>query len=480
MKFEIFRPYDIRGHWLLDFDEQDVVAICMGFLAYFKSLDRTSRKIVVGRDARPSSKVIYDICVNIAVQQGFEVLGLGLCTTPMVNIAYHFDESCKFRVMITASHNPWTHNGFKLFYKETAVWRNALLEVASFVEKVALDGESVCVSRGGGLIDATYLLEAYQLTLEQAFRALPGQSMSFLVDCMHGAAGFMFRKVIEKVAGLKASFFRDTPYCDLLSSETSALLGPDPSNEANLTATVLELRKQKLSFAMLFDGDADRFVVVLANGKILSGDEILALFAEKFLPEGESFAANVASSVLLELVAARNGQFVQRVPVGVAVLKETMRVDGIALGGEPSAHFLFLKEHFCVDDALFAAYKFLCVCAFPTFMLEVWCQNLPVVYSTPIQKYFFASREKVLDTQAFLAQKFNGMGYRISKIDGIRIFFADHAWILMRASNTENCLSLRIEADTLEMFKEVKKFFMRELVSILSPEPACLEKESLS
>jgi phosphomannomutase len=137
------------------------------------------------------------------------------------------------------------------------------------------------------------------------------------------------------------------------------------------------------------------------------------------------------------------------------------------LGGEPSAHFLFLKEHFCVDDALFAAYKFLRLLGTLSGSLDEWLQDLPTVYSTPIQKIFFSSREKVLDTGVLLAQKFSNMGYPVSKTDGIRVLFSDFSWILIRASNTENCLSLRIEADTVEGFAEIKKFFAREIGSML-------------
>ena len=462
MKSEIFRPYDIRGQWQIDFDANDVIAITSSFLTYFSQLEPSKAIVVIGHDARPSSKEIYDICVDTALAQGFLVVGLGLCTTPMVNIAYHCNPLYACRVMITASHNPWSHNGFKLFYRAGAVWREELAKIAALATGMVNHSDGC----PGALLDATPIISFYTVILGNALQTLPWAG-PILVDCMHGAAGPILKKILAEYPKCQVRLFRETPYCDLPDKNSCALAGPDPSNITNLQPTIKELRNNGLPLAMLFDGDVDRFMVVTAEGRLLSGDELLVLFAEHFLPKQASFAANVAGSVLLELVASRNNQKVCRVPVGVSALKEKMLADELALGGEPSAHFLFLKEHYLVDDALFMFCKFMQIITKPSFLLSSWIVQLPTVYSMPIQKIFFASRAGTLHAQTLLLEHLKNMEYPASFTDGIRLFFSDFAWMLIRPSNTENCLSWRIEADTEQSFCKLKDFFATKILPVI-------------
>ena len=118
--------------------------------------------------------------------------------------------------------------------------------------------------------------------------------------------------------------FRETPYYSL-EEKTVGLTAPDPSNSKLLVDTINELKRTGLKLALVFDGDADRFVVVLDSGQVLSGEILLSYFAINVLKKGETFLTNVSSSLLPELIADREGLIVKRAAVGVEALRSEMK-----------------------------------------------------------------------------------------------------------------------------------------------------------
>lgn len=440
MNLDVFKKYDIRGIWNKDFNEEDADIIFKTILAYLYSSDFLTNSdlskliIAIGHDARPSSERIYKNCLNIALRHGFVVLAQGLCTTPEINRLYSLEYGCFGRVMITASHNPWEFNGFKIFAGPVSVSGENILRQMIFLRKERLSLEDLIPFKNGS-IDITRsknIKNKYVESFNREFSILLSNS-KVLIDCMNGSAGEIIHSFLPKEHN--NILFRETPYYKLEERPTG-FIAPDPSNTKMLEATINELKRTGLKLALVFDGDVDRFVVVLDSGQVLSGEILLSYFAAHTLNKGDTFLTNVSSSLLPELVADREGLIVKRAAVGVEALRSEMKKNQYMVGGESSSHFVFLGEHGNVDDGLFAANKFLRIYNMSIEveceeyeLLNTWLEKLPSFYSTDIEKIFFNSRSEIFSELEKIKNYFVSKNYELIETDGIMVMFEkDHGF----------------------------------------------------
>lgn len=462
MNLDIFKKYDIRGIWEKDFNEEDVESIFQVILIYLFSNEPSSFKkpaIAIGHDARPSSERIYKICLDIAKKHGFIVLAQGLCSTPQINRLYSLKYGCFGRVMITASHNSWDFNGFKIFAGQVAVSGEEILQKMKFLREGGLKLEDFATIKKGfvDISRSKKITKEYVGSFHKKFECLLSSS-AVLIDCMNGSAGEIIKCFLPKEH--QNILFREIPYSSL-EEKPLGLTAPDPSNSKLLLDTINELKRTGLKLALVFDGDADRFVVALDSGQVLSGEILLSYFAINTLEKGETFLTNVSSSLLPELIADREGLTVKRSAVGVEALRNEMIGNKYMIGGEASSHFVFLGEHGNVDDGIFTASKFLEIYHKHGShdLLTKWLEGLPSFYSTEIEKIFFKSRAEILIELEKIKKYFKTKNYELIETDGVMVMFGKNSWILIRASNTESCLSLRIQSETKSAFSFISDTF---------------------
>ena len=309
------------------------------------------RRVVIGQDTRESSLSIADSVSAGLAAEGVDVVSAGVITTPGIA---HLARCRKFDagVVISASHNPWTDNGIKVFgsdgYKlpdqiELEVEREifAGLEQASG-EPPAQAGVSTLPGNSGLQLD---YVEHLIVGVAPVHRRL-----KLVVDCAHGAASAVAPDVFARWSKeLSVEFIHRDPNGRNINDHCGALY-PETVGRA-----VVE---HKTDLGITFDGDADRALFADATGKVVNGDAVLLLAARDMKAAGrlrnDRVVATTMSNMGLEAALKRSGIRMLRAPVGDKYVLEEMHKHGASLGGEQSGHIIFLDDATTGDGLLTA------------------------------------------------------------------------------------------------------------------------------
>jgi phosphoglucosamine mutase len=302
-------------------------------------------RVVIGQDTRLSSRWIADRFLQGLAAAGVETRSAGVITTPGVAFlarSQGFDAG----VVISASHNPWTDNGIKIFSGDGYKLPDAR-ELAIEKEIFALlDSDAVPAPDSAPEVSS---LPGEQ-SLRQAYvRWLAGSVSTDLsrlrvaVDCANGAAA---AEAPELFGALKigATLLHSTPDGQNINENCGAL---HPETVARFVAESLGAEKQRrFDVGATFDGDADRALFCDAHGRVVNGDAVLLLAARDMQSRGALANATVVATTMsnmgLELALKRSGIRMLRANVGDKYVLEEMQRAGATLGGEQSGHILFL------------------------------------------------------------------------------------------------------------------------------------------
>ena len=338
----IFRQYDIRGVAWENLDSQ----VCTVLGAAFGSMvqQEGNRRIVVGRDARLSSKELSQAFTAGLIGTGCEVIDVGLVTTPIVYFAVKQSQAVG-GVVVTASHNPAQYNGLKLrkgplpFSGEDIQALRRLAETGPFLEGT------------GRLAQDSGILQAYLSAVKQ--RVKVKRSFKVVIDAGNGTAGLvapeLFRQLGCEVREL---------YCDTNGRFPHHL--PDPSKEENMQDLAAAVKEHQADVGFAYDGDGDRLGLVSDTGEILFGDLIVALIAGEVLKhETGTVVLDLLSSRALLDVIERGGGLPRMAPTGYTRVMEEVKRSRALLGGEASGHIFFQDDFFDFDDGIFASAKVL-------------------------------------------------------------------------------------------------------------------------
>jgi len=316
-------------------------------------------RVVLGQDTRESSGWIADALTAALGSAGVEAKSAGVITTP--GVAYLArTRGFAAGVVISASHNPWTDNGIKVFgadgYKladatELEIEREIFSELAAG----AKDGESGSPATPS-LPGDDGLRDAYIEWLDSAVAGTDFSGLHVVADCANGAASPVAGDVLRR-AGVKANLSHNHPSGKNINEKCGAL---HPEIVAK------EVLQRKASLGICFDGDADRCLLADANGKVVNGDAILLLAARDMKRRGtlknSTVVATTMSNMGLEVALQREGIRMLRAPVGDKYVLEEMQKAGANLGGEQSGHILFLDQA-TTGDGLLTALNVLAVVA---------------------------------------------------------------------------------------------------------------------
>jgi phosphoglucosamine mutase len=319
-------------------------------------------RVVIGQDTRVSSQWIADRFLQGLQSVGIETRSAGVITTPGVAFlarSQGFDAG----VVISASHNPWTDNGIKIFSGDGYKLPDAR-ELAIEKEIFALlDSDAVSaphpapeVSSVPGEAD---LRRAYVHWLSDSVSADLSR-LRVAVDCANGAATaeapelFHARKV-------KTTFLNSTPDGQNINENCGAL---HPETVAHFVAEQSHKREpEHFDLGITFDGDADRALFCDAGGRVVNGDAVLLLAARDMQSRGTLSKATVVATTMsnmgLELALKRSGIQMLRANVGDKYVLEEMQRVGATLGGEQSGHILFRDGEATTGDGLLTALRVL-------------------------------------------------------------------------------------------------------------------------
>lgn len=436
----ILRTYDVRGTVGRTLDGADARAIGRGFGTVVRRADGRPgpRRVVVGRDGRTSSPMLEAALVEGLTGAGVDVVRIGLGPTPMLYFAEATLEvggqKMDGGVQVTGSHNPRDDNGFKMTLHHAAFHGDDIQDLA----RLAAAGDW---EQGTGDVTETDMVGTYVDRLVEGLgdaAAAPGFRIGW--DCGNGAAGPIVEQLVQRLPGEHHVLFADVDG-DFPNHH------PDPTIEANLADLKALVAAKRLDFGLAFDGDGDRIGAVDADGRVVWGDQLIALLATPLLAEqpGAAVVADVkASKYLFDHIAARGGRPVMA-PSGHSRIKSRMKAEGAPLAGEMSGHIFFGGDYYGFDDALYAAVRLIRAIHLAGRSLTELCDAMPRLVATPELRFAVdpVRKRRIVDD---VAGRLRDAGAEIVAIDGVRVT-TDDGWWLLRASGTEDMLTARAEAN---------------------------------
>lgn len=398
--------------------------------------------VVIGQDTRESSGWIADRVMLGLSSCGCEVHSAGVITTP--GVAY-LARSRKYAagVVISASHNPWTDNGIKVFsgdgYKLPDAHELAIeKEIFSLLENPEAR-QSAITRSGSSLPGEANLRRAYIEWLAKSVHSDLGR-LRVLVDCANGAATAEAPELFAE-CGIQAKFLNDSPDGRNINENSGAL---HPQVVAKVMAN-----SGQFDIGITFDGDADRALFSDATGRVVNGDAVLLLTAWDFqargLLAGSTVVATTMSNMGLETALRKSGIRMIRANVGDKYVLEEMLKTGAILGGEQSGHIIFRDGEATTGDGLLTALRVMEIMARSGKSLAELVGDLKVFPQT-IQNV--RVREKTPFAQVPEIQRAIAAAER--ELDG-------NGRVVVRYSGTEALARVMVEAESEEKMKTLTK-----------------------
>jgi phosphomannomutase len=428
----IIREYDIRGVVGKSLHVADALALGKAFGTMVARAG--GKKIMVGYDGRTHSPDFEAALLEGLLSTGADVQRIGLGPTPMLYFStYHLKADAG--IMVTGSHNPPDQNGFKMLMDKRLKGGGPIYGAAiKALAELAAKGDFVT---GQGSASQTDVRDAYVARLLQDY-ASP-KPLTVVWDCGNGAGGEIAQRLTSKLPGKHILLFEkiDGHFPNH---------HPDPTEAKNLVDLQKAVAAHKADLGIAFDGDADRIGAVDQQGRIVAGDQLLAIYASEVLKNqpGASIIADVkASQVLFDEVVRMGG-----VPVmwktGHSLIKSKMAETRAPLAGEMSGHVFFADTYYGFDDAIYAAVRLMSVVGASGKSLAAWRDGLPVTVATPELRFPVdeARKFKVVDE---IKARLKAANAKVNDIDGVRVLTQD-GWWLLRASNTQAVLVARAES----------------------------------
>lgn len=434
----IFRQYDIRGIYNEDLTPRDGELMGRAFGTYIKRRGETTA--IVGRDNRKSSPELFHSVVQGLLDTGIDVKDIGVVVSPIFYYATH-RYGIPSGIMITASHNPASYNGFKVQFGGRTLYGEELQELKGMIQRD--DFES-----GQGKLAVQSPVADYIGMIKEKIK-LKGRPLKVVVDCGNGTAS-LFAPDLLRELGCEVIPL----YCD--SDPDFPNHFPDPVKPENLKELIAEVKVHGADLGVGFDGDGDRLGVVDDQGKIIWGDMLMILFWREILPKYPGTPAIVevkCSETLVEEIKALGGEPIFY-KTGHSLIKAKMKELNAVFTGEMSGHMFFADEYYGFDDALYACGRLLRILSNSGKPLSQLLADVPKTFSTP--EIRVACPE---DKKAHYVEKaksyFKALKKSMIEIDGVRVQLED-GWGLVRASNTGPELIVRCESKTAQGLEEIK------------------------
>jgi phosphomannomutase len=435
-----------------DLTKKDIILYTMSFGLWLKSENRVkSNKIVVGRDARVSGLMVQGLVLDTLTKMGFDVVCLGLSTTPTVEIAVPI-EKADAGIIITASHNPREWNALKLLNNKgefiNAEDGKNLMSIAdsnpSFDENINL---------GSVTLKDSYIDTHIDLILKLPFidsESIKRRKFKVVVDAVNSTGGIAIPKLLERL-GVETIKL----YCDPT--------GEFPHNPEPLKENLSDLSKlvvsQAADLGIVVDPDVDRLAFVSEDGEVFGEEYTLVACADYYLKHNPgNTVSNLSSSRALKDVSDLNGCNHFFSAVGEVNVVELMKKKNAVIGGEGNGGIILPDLHYG-RDALVGIALFLS-----------HLSNLNISSSQLRSKYpsYFMSKDKImLDKTVNVDKIINEISKKysdqeINNEDGLKIDF-ENSWVQLRKSNTEPIIRVYSEAKSQEEANMLSSKFIDEI-----------------
>jgi phosphomannomutase len=420
------REYDIRGIYGETLADGDGYGVGRTFGTLVRRAGGS--KVAVGRDGRTSSPALLDELLRGLTESGVDVVRIGIGPTPMLYWA-EAELGVDGGIMITGSHNPGNYNGFKMVLRHAAFFGSQIQELGRMAE--AADWEE-----GSGSVSDEEVIDRYVDRLVQDF---DGDAYRIGWDAGNGSGGEVVEKLIRKLPGEHFTLYTEI-------DGRFPNHHPDPTVEANLEDLKRLVAEKELDFGVAFDGDADRIGAVDGQGRVIWGDQLLAILAEPVLQDvpGATIIGDVkASQALYDRIAELGGTPLMW-KTGHSLIKSKMKETGAPLAGEMSGHIFFGHQYYGFDDGIYSAVRLIRAVTRLGGSLTALRDAMPQMVNTPELRFQVDESRKFAVIDEILA-RLETSGANVNRTDGARVNTED-GWWLLRASNTQDVLVARAEA----------------------------------
>lgn len=453
----LFKAHDIRGASTL-FDDFLMARLAQVFARQYT--DKGASKVALGFDVRPKSEQLAQYFYHAFITHGIEVIWLGLVSTPMLAYFAHHEADGN-GVMMTASHSPKGTAGIKWLMNGNSSHQ---AEILAIFEQLHTATPLTCPAFATP--PCQIQTTAYGDTLVQTIRALTEQPMPFLgktgvIDCLNGATSQVAKQIFVSLGGTWIML-------NNLPDGNFPKGNPDPTEPNRLAELQTAVLQHKANLGLAFDGDGDRLAVIDDKGRLVAFDWLIWLLAQASKTQHKPhilFDVKCTHRLTHLLMADEFSPIM--VPTGSSHLRRLLQHDHptASFAGELSGHFIFNDGKFiCHDDGIYAGLRLLAYLG--NKKLSSILDNLPPIFATP-DLYLDAPNDnpKTFIQNLTTLIQHSSLKNHLIDIDGVRLEF-DTGFILMRASNTANQLTLRATFDSRHDFQRISQNFCELLKTL--------------
>ena len=434
----------------------DIVRFTASYAAFIRKQGNSSNTIIIGRDARISGEMVSNIVSGTLMGCGFDVLDVGLSTTPTIEVAVQLEQSAG-GIIITASHNPKEWNALKLLNAKGEFLSqkdgDEILLLAEnddfiFTEVTDLGKYSYDDSFNNKHIDAVLKLDLVNVNLVKT------SGFKVVVDAVNSTGGFMIPRLLERMGVACIKLF-----CEPNGNFPH---NPEPLPE-NLSEIVKLVVHEKADFGIVVDPDVDRLALICEDGSIFGEEYTLVAVADYVLSKTPgNTVSNLSSTRALRDVTIKHKGNYQASSVGEVNVVEKMKATNAIIGGEGNGGIIYPELHYG-RDALVGVALFLTQLA----ESKISAKKLRDSYPN-----YFISKNKIeltteIDVDAILTtleQRYKNE--QITTIDGLKIDFED-GWVHLRKSNTEPIIRIYAESEGEEKANVLANKMISEIKALV-------------
>jgi len=434
----------------------DIVRFTAAYATFIRKQSTSSNIIIIGRDARISGEMVSNIVSGTLIGCGFDVLDVGLSTTPTIEVAVQIEQAAG-GIILTASHNPKQWNALKL-----------LNDKGEFLS--AKDGEEILALAENDSFTFSEIDDLGKYTFDDTFNdkhiekvlnlnlvdvdLVQSAGFKVVVDAVNSTGGFMIPRLLEKM-GVD---------CVKLYCEPNGKFphNPEPLPE-NLTEISKIVVEEKADFGIVVDPDVDRLAIVCEDGSMFGEEYTLVAVADYVLSKtpGNTVSNLSSTRALREVTNNHNGSY-EASAVGEVNVVDKMKATTAIIGGEGNGGIIYPEMHYG-RDALIGVALFLTQLAKRKISTKTLRDSYP---------NYFISKNKIqltpeIDVDVILAtleDKYKNE--KITTIDGLKIDFQE-GWVHLRKSNTEPIIRIYAESEGEEKANKFANDMINEIKELI-------------
>jgi phosphomannomutase len=434
----------------------DIVRFTSSYARFISNQKNSSKVIVIGRDARISGEMLTNIVSGTLIGCGFNVLDIGLSTTPTVEVTVQ-NELAAGGIILTASHNPKQWNALKLLNHRGEFISSAdgelILKYASSDDFIFSNINQIGSYKFNDSFNDKHIEDVLALDLVDV-DLVKSKNFKVVLDAVNSSGGIIIPKLLKRLGVECIELFCDPNGHFPHNPE------PLPENLSEISDLVV---KSNADFGIVVDPDVDRLALVCEDGSMFGEEYTLVSVADYVLSKkpGNTVSNLSSTRALSDITKSHKGQYFASA-VGEVNVVEMMKMNNAVIGGEGNGGIIYPELHYG-RDALVGIALFL------THLAEknLSCKSLRNSYPN-----YFISKNKIdLDPTVNILNIFDQLTLKFSKnkintIDGLKIDF-DEGWVHLRKSNTEPIIRVYSESNSKINSDKMAKNFISEINNLL-------------